>query len=146
MEVLVKRLDERATIPTYATAASAGFDLRVLTDEPVTIEPGDTYQFHTGLAIYLEDKNFTGLVFPRSGLGSKHGIVLRNLTGVIDADYQGELMVGLWNRSKVAYTVQPNERVAQYVIVPVYHAEFIEVDDFEPTERGTGGFGSSGRD
>lgn len=146
MIIDLKVLDERARahLPTYATAGSAGLDLRVLLDAPVTIEPGETYLAHTGLAIHVGDPHYAAVILPRSGMGAKKGIVLGNLVGLIDSDYQGELMISLWNRGKAAFTLQPLERVAQLVIVPVMQAQFREVKEFTASERGTGGFGSTG--
>ena len=131
--------------PSYATEGSAGLDLRALLDAPLTLAPGETQLIRTGLAIYIADPGYAGLILPRSGLGHKHGIVLGNLVGLIDADYQGELMVSCWNRSSVAFTLEPGERLAQYVLVPVVQASFEVVEEFRASERGTGGFGSSGR-
>lgn len=150
MKVQVKVLDTRLgtqwPMPTYATSGSAGLDLRACVEEATVIEPGQTVLVKTGLAIYIEDTNFAGLILPRSGLGHKHGIVLGNLVGLIDSDYQGELMVSVWNRSQTAFTLEPGERLAQYVLVPVVHAEFEQVEEFVATERGAGGFGHTGKD
>ena len=132
-------------MPTYATAGSAGLDLRACVEESTVIEPGQTVLVKTGLSIYIEDSNFAGLILPRSGLGHKHGIVLGNLVGLIDSDYQGELMVSVWNRSQTAFSLEPGERLAQYVLVPVIQAQFDIVDEFEATERGAGGFGHTGK-
>jgi len=149
MKVQVKVLDTRLgnewPMPTYATSGSAGLDLRACVNEETVIEPGQTVLVKTGLAIYIEDTNFAGLILPRSGLGHKHGIVLGNLVGLIDSDYQGELMVSVWNRSQTAFTLQPGERLAQYVLVPVMQAQFDIVNEFEATERGAGGFGHTGK-
>jgi dUTP pyrophosphatase len=149
MKVQVKVLDTRLgnewPMPTYATSGSAGLDLRACVNEETVIEPGQTVLVKTGLAIYIEDTNFAGLILPRSGLGHKHGIVLGNLVGLIDSDYQGELMVSVWNRSQTAFTLQPGERLAQYVLVPVIQAQFDIVNEFEATERGAGGFGHTGK-
>jgi dUTP pyrophosphatase len=149
MKVQVKVLDTRLgtewPMPTYATAGSAGLDLRACVDETVVIEPGQTVLVKTGLSIYIEDVNFAGLILPRSGLGHKHGIVLGNLVGLIDSDYQGELMVSVWNRSQTAFSLEPGERLAQYVLVPVVQAQFDIVEEFEATERGAGGFGHTGK-
>ncbi|ESK40651.1 dUTP diphosphatase [Acinetobacter nectaris] len=149
MKVQVKVLDERLgkewPLPTYATSGSAGLDLRACLDEAVTIEPGQTVLVKTGLSIYIQDTNFAGLILPRSGLGHKHGIVLGNLVGLIDSDYQGELMVSVWNRSEKAFSLEPGERLAQYVLVPVVQAEFEQVEEFVATERGAGGFGHTGK-
>lgn len=148
MKVQVKVLDERLgsqwSMPNYATIGSAGLDLRACIDENITIEAGQTVLVKTGLSIYIADSNYAGLILPRSGLGHKHGIVLGNLVGLIDSDYQGELMISVWNRSSTAFTLEAGERLAQYVIVPVMHAEFEIVDDFVATERGSGGFGHTG--
>jgi dUTP pyrophosphatase len=140
-------LDERLRdyLPHYATNGSAGMDLRALLDEPLTLNPGDTQLVRTGLAIYIEDPGLAGMILPRSGLGHKHGIVLGNLVGLIDADYQGELMISVWNRGQSAFTIAPFERLAQYVLVPVVQAELDLVDQFSDSTRGSGGFGSTGR-
>ncbi|PIE47421.1 MAG: dUTP diphosphatase [Gammaproteobacteria bacterium] len=133
-------------LPTPATDGSAGIDLRACIDEPITIKAGETQLIGTGLSIYIADPNYAGLILPRSGLGHKHGIVLGNLVGLIDADYQGELMVSIWNRSKNDFILNPAERMAQYMVVPVVRPEFHIVDEFSDTsERGSGGFGHSGR-
>ncbi|MBQ8829654.1 MAG: dUTP diphosphatase [Burkholderiaceae bacterium] len=147
MKVKVKILDDRLkeSLPSYATTGSAGLDLRAAIQEPLTIEPGKTVLIKTGMAIWLNDPHYCAMILPRSGLGHKHGIVLGNLVGLIDSDYQGELMVSCWNRSSTEYTIQPMERIAQLVIVPVVQSEFDIVDEFTSTERGEGGFGSSGR-
>ena len=149
MKVQVKVLDSRLgnewPMPTYATTGSAGLDLRACVDAATVIEPGQTVLVKTGLSIYIEDPHFAGLILPRSGLGHKHGIVLGNLVGLIDSDYQGELMVSVWNRSQVAFTLEPGERLAQYVLVPVMQAQFDIVNEFEATERGAGGFGHTGQ-
>ena len=149
MKVQVKVLDSRLgtewPMPAYATAGSAGLDLRACVAETTVIEPGQTVLIKTGLAIYIEDVNFAGMILPRSGLGHKHGIVLGNLVGLIDSDYQGELMVSVWNRSQTAFSLEPGERLAQYVPVPVVQAQFNLVEEFEATERGAGGFGHTGK-
>ena len=149
MKVQVKVLDARLgnewPMPTYATSGSAGLDLRACVAETTVIEPGQTVLVKTGLAIYIQDTNFAGLVLPRSGLGHKHGIVLGNLVGLIDSDYQGELMVSVWNRGQTAFSLEPGERLAQYILVPVVQAEFDLVDEFEAAERGAGGFGHTGK-
>ena len=133
-------------LPTRATDGSAGIDLRACLDAPLTIEPGETHLVGTGLAIYIANPNFAGIILPRSGLGHKHGIVLGNLVGLIDADYQGELMVSIWNRSDTQFVLQPAERMAQYIVVPVARPSFDIVSDFSDTSaRGSGGFGHSGR-
>ena len=145
VRILDDRIGRDFPLPAYATEGSAGLDLRALLDEPLTINPGETVLIRTGLAIYIADPNYAGLILPRSGLGHKHGIVLGNLVGLIDADYQGELMVSCWNRGGHAFVMQPGERLAQYVLVPVVQAEFEIVDEFHASARGAGGFGSSGR-
>lgn len=145
VKVLDARLGQEWPMPTYATAGSAGLDLRACVDETLQIEPGQTVLVKTGLAIYIQDTAFAGLILPRSGLGHKHGIVLGNLVGLIDSDYQGELMVSVWNRSQTAFTLEPGERLAQYVLVPVIQAQFDIVNEFEATERGAGGFGHTGQ-
>ncbi|WP_016856551.1 dUTP diphosphatase [Halomonas smyrnensis] len=143
----VKLLDERMRdhLPHYATQGSAGMDLRALLDEPLVIEPGDCQLVRTGLAIHIADPGLAGMILPRSGLGHKHGIVLGNLVGLIDSDYQGELMISVWNRGGTTFTLEPFERLAQYVLVPVVQAELELVDDFDESLRGDGGFGHSGR-
>ena len=149
MKVQVKVIDSRLgkewPMPSYATAGSAGLDLRACVEQATVIEAGQTVLVKTGLAIYIEDPQFAGLILPRSGLGHKHGIVLGNLVGLIDSDYQGELMVSVWNRSQTAFTLEPGERLAQYVLVPVLQAEFEQVEEFVATERGAGGFGRTGQ-
>lgn len=149
MKVQVKILDTRLgqewPMPSYATTGSAGLDLRACLPEAITVEPGQTILVKTGMAIYIEDPNYAGLVLPRSGLGHKHGIVLGNLVGLIDSDYQGELMVSVWNRGQTTFTLEPGERLAQYVLVPVLQAEFELVEDFAASARGAGGFGHTGQ-
>ena len=148
MRIDVKILDPRlqTQMPAYATPGSAGLDLRACLEAPLTLEPNAWQLVPTGMAIHLADPGYAALILPRSGLGHKHGIVLGNLVGLIDSDYQGQLMVSAWNRSDVAFTIQPMERVAQLVIVPVVQAQFNLVDDFSVgTERGVGGYGSTGR-
>lgn len=149
MKVQVKLLDPRLgkewPLPSYATAGSAGLDLRACLDEAIEIEPGQTVLVKTGMAIYIHDVNFAGLILPRSGLGHKHGIVLGNLVGLIDSDYQGELMVSVWNRGQTTFRLEPGERLAQYLLVPVVQAEFEQVEEFEETLRGAGGFGHTGK-
>ena len=133
-------------MPTRATDGSAGIDLRACLDEPLTIKAGATHLVGTGLAVYIQDPNYAGMILPRSGLGHKHGIVLGNLVGLIDADYQGELMVSVWNRSSEDFVLNPAERMAQYIVVPVARPEFEVVSDFsDESIRGAGGFGHSGR-
>jgi dUTP pyrophosphatase len=139
-------LDDRIAphLPAYATPGSAGLDLRACTDTPITLEAGATALLTTGIAIHIGDPSLAAVILPRSGLGHKHGIVLGNLVGLIDSDYQGPLMVSCWNRSANAYTVQPLDRIAQLVIVPIVRAAFRVVEGFESSTRGAGGFGSSG--
>ncbi len=146
MRIDVRILDERlwAMLPAYATPGAAGLDLRACVEAPLVIEPGTTHLVKTGMAIHLADPGYAALILPRSGLGHKHGIVLGNLVGLIDSDYQGELMVSTWNRGATAFTLQPLERLAQLVIVPVVQAHFNVVDQFAASERGAGGFGSTG--
>ena len=143
----LKILDPRVadSLPAYATAGSAGLDLRACLDAPLMLEPGQTTLIPTGLAIHIGDPNLAAMLLPRSGLGHKHGIVLGNLVGLIDSDYQGELKVSAWNRSDTAFVLQPMERLAQLVIVPVVQAAFRVVGDFPATERGAGGYGSTGK-
>ena len=143
----LKVLDARMAeyLPAYATPGSAGLDLRACLNEPLVIEPGQAQLIPTGLSIHLNDPGLAAMLLPRSGLGHKHGIVLGNLVGLIDSDYQGPLMVSCWNRGQTAFTVQPLERIAQMVIVPVVQAQFRVVDSFDASERGEGGFGSTGR-
>jgi dUTP pyrophosphatase len=143
----VKLLDPRMAeaLPAYATPGSAGLDLRACLDAPLELQPGAAALIPTGLAVHIGDPNLAAMLLPRSGLGHKHGIVLGNLVGLIDSDYQGPLMVSCWNRGATAYAVQPMERIAQMVIVPVVQAAFRVVDSFESSARGTGGFGSTGR-
>lgn len=147
MQLDFKILDERLRVhmPGYATAGSAGLDLRACLQAPLTLAPGRWELVATGMAIHLKDPGCAALILPRSGLGHKHGIVLGNLVGLIDSDYQGELIVSAWNRSGVEYTLQPMERLAQLVIVPVLQAELREVREFAPSERGQSGYGSTGR-
>ncbi|MEY3486951.1 MAG: dUTP diphosphatase [Pseudomonadota bacterium] len=148
MKIDVKIIDPRLqdNLPAYATSGSAGLDLRACLNEPLTLAPNAWQLVPTGMAIHLADAGFAALILPRSGLGHKHGIVLGNLVGLIDSDYQGQLMVSAWNRSEVAFTIEPMERIAQLVIVPVLQAEFNVVSDFAaPSERGEGGYGSTGK-
>ena len=147
MQVDVKILDPRVKekMPAYATAGSAGLDLRAMLDEPLTLAPGETKLIKTGLAIHLADPGYAALILPRSGLGHKHGIVLGNLVGLIDSDYQGELMVSTWNRGKNSFTIEPMERIAQLVIVPVVQMQMNIVEDFQASDRGASGFGSTGK-
>ncbi|MBU6370191.1 MAG: dUTP diphosphatase [Burkholderiales bacterium] len=148
MKLDVKILDARLrdAMPAYATAGSAGLDLRACVDEPLTLAPNAWQLVPTGMAMHLKDPAYAALILPRSGLGHKHGIVLGNLVGLIDSDYQGQLMVSAWNRSEVAFTIEPMERIAQLVIVPVVQAQFRVVDEFtQASERGEGGYGSTGK-
>ena len=145
LRVLDPRIGSLYPLPAYATGGSAGLDLRALLDAPHTLAPGDTFLIPTGLAIHLEDPGLAAVILPRSGLGHKHGIVLGNLVGLIDSDYQGQLQVSCWNRGSAAYTIQPGERIAQLVVVPVVQVELRVVEDFTESSRGAGGFGSSGR-
>jgi dUTP pyrophosphatase len=144
--VEIKIVDERirSRLPAYATPGSAGLDLRACLNEPMTLLPGETRLVNTGVAIHLADSKLAAMILPRSGLGHKHGVVLGNLVGLIDSDYQGPLMVSCWNRSECSYTIQPFDRIAQLVIVPVVRATFRVVNEFATSERGSGGFGSSG--
>ncbi|MFT3720229.1 dUTP diphosphatase [Pseudorhodoferax sp.] len=146
MNIDVKILDPRMAgqLPAYATPGSAGLDLRACLDAPLPLAPGAWQLVPTGIAIHLADPGYAALILPRSGLGHKHGIVLGNLVGLIDSDYQGQLMVSAWNRSATAYTVQPMERIAQLVVVPVVQARFNVVQEFEASARGAGGYGSTG--
>ncbi len=147
MKVDVRILDPRLAdrVPAYATPGSAGLDLRACLDTPLTLLPNAWQLVPTGMAIYLGDPNFAALILPRSGLGHKHGIVLGNLVGLIDSDYQGQLMVSAWNRSPQAFTIEPMERIAQLVIVPVVQAQFNRVNAFAASQRGEGGYGSTGK-
>jgi dUTP pyrophosphatase len=147
MKIDVKVLDRRLAdqLPAYATPGSAGLDLRACIDQPLTLEANAWRLVPTGIAIYLKDPGYAALILPRSGLGHKHGIVLGNLVGLIDSDYQGQLMVSAWNRSDTPFTLQPLERLAQLVIVPVVQAQFNVVDEFAMSQRGEGGYGSTGK-
>ena len=142
LKILDDRLHEQ--MPSYATEGSAGLDLRACIDAPITLQPGETTLIPTGMAIHLDNIYHAALILPRSGLGHKHGIVLGNLVGLIDSDYQGQLMVSCWNRGNTAFVLEPMERIAQLVIVPVLQADFHLVDNFDSSERGEGGFGSTG--
>ena len=142
LRILAERIREQ--LPSYQTPGSAGLDLRACINQTIELEPGASYLMPTGMAIHLADANYAALVMPRSGLGYKHGIVLGNLVGLIDSDYQGPLMVPLWNRSDTAFIIQPLERIAQMIIVPVMQAQFRVVDQFESSKRGEAGFGSTG--
>jgi dUTP pyrophosphatase len=147
MQIDVKVIDPRMTdqLPAYATAGSAGLDLRACLEVPLTLKANAWQLVPTGIAIYLKDPNFAAIILPRSGLGHKHGIVLGNLVGLIDSDYQGQLMVSAWNRSDVSFTIEPMERIAQLVIVPVVQAQFNVVTEFPASARGEGGYGSTGK-
>ncbi|WP_419534015.1 dUTP diphosphatase [Endozoicomonas sp.] len=142
--ILDPRLGTEFPLPEYATEGSAGIDLRACLDEPMTLEPGQTQLLPTGMAIHIEDPSLAAMILPRSGLGHKHGIVLGNLVGLIDSDYQGQLMVSCWNRGNTTFTVQPGERIAQLILVPVVQARLEIVESFEESDRGAGGFGHSG--
>ena len=143
VRVLDARLLEQ--LPQYATPGSAGLDLRACIDAPVTLKPGDTSLIPSGLAIHLENPEYAAMVLPRSGLGHKHGIVLGNLVGLIDSDYQGQIFVSVWNRGQSEFTIQPMERIAQMIVVPIVQVEFNVVPDFVASSRGEGGFGSTGK-
>jgi dUTP pyrophosphatase len=145
LRILDARIGKEFPLPQYATAGSAGLDLRACLDAPLELASGQTELLPTGLSIWVADPSLAAVILPRSGLGHKHGIVLGNLVGLIDSDYQGQLMVSCWNRGRDSYTVQPGERIAQLVIVPVVQVDFEIVDDFTATDRGAQGFGSSGR-
>lgn len=145
LKILDPRLGQVIPLPDYATAHSAGLDLRACLTEPLIVQPGATHLIPTGMAIYIRDPGLAGLVLPRSGLGHRHGIVLGNLVGLIDSDYQGELLVSCWNRGATPFTLAVGERIAQLVIVPVVQAQFVRVAEFAPSNRGVGGFGHSGR-
>lgn len=145
VKILDPRLGNEFPLPTYATSGSAGLDLRACLEQSLTVPAGETVLIPTGLSIYIADPNLAAVILPRSGLGHKHGIVLGNLVGLIDSDYQGPLMVSLWNRSNEPFTIEVGDRIAQLVFVPVVQAEFNIVDDFRQTERGEGGFGHSGK-
>ncbi len=145
LKILDPRLGDQFPLPDYATDGSAGVDLRACVDGAVTVGPGETTLIPTGMAIHIGDPSLAAVLLPRSGLGHKHGIVLGNLVGLIDSDYQGQVFVSCWNRGLEPFTVQPGERIAQMVLVPVVQARFEVVEDFESSERGAGGFGHSGR-
>lgn len=146
-KIAVKILDQRMKdfLPAYATPGSAGLDLRACIDEPITIQAGQTVLIPTGLAIHLADPNYAAMILPRSGMGHKNGIVLGNLVGLIDSDYQGQLMISTWNRGNSEFTLQAMERLAQLIIVPIKQVDFEVVEEFADSERGTGGFGSTGK-
>ncbi|WP_413641467.1 dUTP diphosphatase [Oceanisphaera sp. IT1-181] len=145
LKILDPRVGTDLPLPAYATPGSAGLDLRACLDAPLTLAPGETQLLPTGMAIHIKDPGLCATILPRSGLGHKHGIVLGNLVGLIDSDYQGQLMVSCWNRGSASFTIEPGERIAQLVILPVVQAQFTLVNEFDQSERGEGGFGSSGR-
>ena len=145
LKILDPRLGNEFPLPSYATAGAAGMDMRACVDAPLEIAPGETHLIPTGLAIHIEEPGLAAMLLPRSGLGHKHGIVLGNLVGLIDSDYQGQVFVSCWNRGATPFTVEPGERIAQMVIVPVVHADFEIVDEFVDSDRGAGGFGHTGR-
>lgn len=144
LKILDARLGKEIPLPAQATPGSAGMDLRAALDTPLTLEPGASALIPTGVAIHIGNVNYCAVILPRSGLGHKYGLVLGNLVGLIDADYQGPLMISCWNRANAAYTITPGERIAQLVFMPVAHAQFRVVEDFDASERGVGGFGHSG--
>ena len=143
LKIIDKRMQDQ--LPSYATEGSAGLDLRACIDQEITLQPGQTELIPTGLAIHLDNPGYAAMILPRSGLGHKHGIVLGNLVGLIDSDYQGELMVSVWNRGNQEFVLKPMERLAQLVIVPVQQVQFNVVDEFDQSDRGAGGFGSTGK-
>jgi dUTP pyrophosphatase len=145
LKILDKRIGTEFPLPEYATHGSAGLDLRACLDQPLIISPGEVKLVETGIAIHIADQQLAATILPRSGLGHKHGIVLGNLIGLIDSDYQGPLMISCWNRGQYSYTIQPGERIAQLVILPVLRANFEIVDDFAQSNRGEGGFGHTGQ-
>lgn len=145
LKILNDQIGQDIPLPTYATDGSAGIDLRACIKQEMPLTPGATELIPTGIAIHIEDPGLAAMILPRSGLGHKHGIVLGNLVGLIDSDYQGELMVSCWNRGSESYTIHPGERIAQMILVPVVQAQFEIVDEFDSSDRGAGGFGSSGR-
>ncbi|WP_459613946.1 dUTP diphosphatase [Dickeya oryzae] len=145
VKILDARIGQQFPLPTYATPGSAGLDLRACLDSAIVLAAGETTLVPTGLAIHIADPSLAAVILPRSGLGHKHGVVLGNLVGLIDSDYQGQLMVSVWNRGSQSFTIEPGERIAQMVFVPVVQAEFNLVNDFVDSERGEGGFGHSGR-
>lgn len=145
LKVLDPRIGNQFPLPAYATEGSAGLDLRACLDQALTVEPGQTHLVPTGLAIHIGDPSLAATILPRSGLGHKHGIVLGNLVGLIDSDYQGQLMISVWNRGQDTFTIEPGDRIAQLVFVPIIQAEFNLVNDFDNTDRGEGGFGHSGK-
>ena len=144
LKILDSRIGDSIPMPHYATDGSAGLDMRACIDESITVSPGETVLVPTGLAIHIDDPGLAAVLLPRSGLGHKHGLVLGNLTGLIDSDYQGQVFISCWNRGQTAYDVQPGERIAQMVFIPVEQVAFDVVDEFDSSDRGEGGFGSSG--
>lgn len=146
LKILDPRIGDSIDLPHYATGGSAGMDMRACIDAPLTVAPGETVLVPTGLAIHVADPSLAAVLLPRSGLGHKHGLVLGNLTGLIDSDYQGQIFISCWNRSATAYEVQPAERIAQMVFVPVEQVELKVVEEFDASDRGAGGFGHSGKD
>lgn len=144
LKILDPRLGDSIELPHYATGGSAGLDMRACIDEPVTVGPGETVLIPTGLAIHIGDASLAAVLLPRSGLGHKHGLVLGNLTGLIDSDYQGQVFISCWNRGSKSYKVRPGERIAQMVFVPVEQVRFSVVEEFDDSDRGAGGFGHSG--
>ncbi len=145
VKILDPKVGNEIPLPTYATDGSAGVDLRACIDEPLTLEPGQTELIPTGIAIHMKSKDIAATILPRSGLGHKHGIVLGNLVGLIDSDYQGQLFISCWNRGNETFTIEPADRIAQLMFIPVIQPEFQLVEEFEQSERGEGGFGHSGR-
>ncbi|WP_214000521.1 dUTP diphosphatase [Arsukibacterium sp.] len=145
LKILDPRIGNEFPLPAYATPGSAGLDLRACLDQTLTLEPGQTVLIPTGISIFIGDANLCATILPRSGLGHKHGIVLGNLVGLIDSDYQGPLMVSMWNRGQQTFSIEPGDRIAQLVFMPVVQAEFTVVDSFDTSERGEGGFGHSGK-
>jgi dUTP pyrophosphatase len=145
LKILDPRIGDAIPLPHYATDGSAGLDMRACIDAAITVQPGETTLIPTGLAIYIGDPTLAAVLLPRSGLGHKHGLVLGNLTGLIDSDYQGQVFISCWNRSSVAYEIQPGDRIAQMVFVPVAQVEFSVVEEFDDSARGSGGFGHSGK-
>ena len=144
LQILDSRIGDSIPLPHYATDGSAGLDLRACIDEALTVSPGETVLVASGIAIHIKDSSLAAVLLPRSGLGHKHGLVLGNLTGLIDSDYQGQIYISCWNRSQKAYEIQPGERIAQMVFVPVEQVKFNVVEDFDDSQRGAGGFGHSG--
>ena len=146
LKILDKRIGTEFPVPQYATEGSAGLDLRACIEQPLEIQSGETQLIPTGIAIHIADKHMAAVIIPRSGLGHKHGLVLGNLVGLIDSDYQGPLMISCWNRNNADFTIMPGDRIAQLVIVPILRAKFDIVAEFDPSDRGEGGFGHSGTD